>query len=258
MTLASAFKCREGAIVATADGQGSREGLSTAGAGRIFPVREGGSVAFATRDVSLIETFLKAVDESEQGTALARLREAASGIDKKTLRSRSGRNPRPPGYRAVYATEGKIYSWSSGDLPKEETRLDRVIVGDEVLVSVAEVYVKLAEFAMRAVWSNQGSWSHYSTKFVGRFCWLLTDVVQGRAGAGGREIYELKEGAEPRHVRWDDLRGEALGPVEALVQSLWEEIPPKDLVKLDRSLGVLPKSLKMLFYEYGEARDSWD
>ncbi len=258
MTIAMAFKCKDGTIVAT-DRQGTRQGMAFADVDKMFPIKGKGLVAFATRDMNWVKTFLRQAEASKERTPIARLREAASKYDYKALELMQFKDY--PGWReyaGIYATHDRLYSWNSGNIPEEETQQDRVVLGEGIAVSVAETFIGFAEFGMKTIW-RRGTWSHYSTRFAARFCVLLLTSLEAHANVHGNEIYELKKGREPRSLEWkSDLKGRTEYPLHALIESVWSETTPKQVFRADDVIHFLPLSLRKAFEALYGNRDSWD
>lgn len=263
MTIAMAFKCKNGAIVAT-DRQGLRDGGAASVITKIFPVSGGGALGFSTNDMNWVSEFMSMLNRRQTGNTITRFKATAKRYEIEARSWGQTEANAEANYWAVYATHNEVYDLHKGAPPAPPTEFDRVLAGHPTAVSVASVFIRSVEWPMGIV-RPHGTWSNYSTKFVARFCWLLLGIMESHTAAiRGRDIYEIKKGKEPRRLTWDDIKGDGTiegdttEPFFAFLDSIWEEISPNDLVKMDKATKMLPPALRDLFYMYGVGREEWN
>ncbi len=267
MTIAMAFKFNGGTVIA-ADRQGTRGDGTISLVPKMYGIENGGILAFASEDANWVKTFMRMLKASNEKTPIERLRDTAIKYDIKALEF--GRNdqfsyrgyPREREYACVYAENDSIYEFHSRNIPEEESRLERVIVG--AARPTAETYVRLVEFAMRLA-KHETTWSSLKAKSVERLCWFLLQTLEAHVDSvHGKYIYEITKGGKSRRILWNDVKAEADGPsegrlsLEAMMESVWDEVKPQDLANIDEAINFLPKGLKTLFHAYADGREKWD
>lgn len=268
-TIAMAFRFNGGTVI-VADRQGTRGDGTISMIPKIFSVDGGGYLAFATNDTNWVKTFMRMLKARTERIPIERLRETAIQYDRKALEF--GRHDRsadeyggyPPRrmYQCVYAEPDRIYEFQSRNIPEEESRIDRVIVG--AARPTAEVFVRFVEFFMNYA-SPPRRWASLDAKTIERFCWLLLQTLEGYVDSvHGRDIYEISRNSAPRRILWKDVKSkddsmrEGRLSVQAVAESIWDEFSPDDVAKAEDALGLLPKSVKALLHSYADGRKKWD
>jgi hypothetical protein len=253
MTIAMAFKCKDGAVVA-ADRQGTAlPSMLNSEITKVFKISDRSVIALSFQDFNWASRFARFARDSSvpedqriedalhEYHAYAR-GEFPSGVPNDGDLLEGVLAMRDPTEND--SLNCRLFDFSSVGPMREETEHGRVMVGSGY--RRAEPLLKVVEFALGMLYGDIGEgekWKRLSRNTVSKIAYQLLITLPAQEGyVHGATIFELGERVKHDNIQKDVL-GDETYPFEAVVNAAKKDIRPPELIRLARRLNLIPPHL---------------
>lgn len=265
-TIAIAFKAKD-AVVVAADRQGSVGDGTTRDISKVFRLGPKALIAMASNDYAWTTDLVGRIREIQGSDAVSKVRAGTESYDDYVLQRFSNKYPdfmEYAGVLGVWDNGPKIFEFQSKSTLREEVEQGFVITGEAR--RSAEPLVRQANILMTLAWSGEPSahglertWPRFSAKLIAQFSAMLLIALPAieSSVSYGVNIFRIDKNGiyeyglvdlfpEYPHNRW-----------QRMLETAMQEITPKDIIALDRELGLIPAKLRAVFYAFAEENQSW-